>query len=80
MASSSALKMAALLMLALFAGQLLMATPTAAGADDEKTCLANSKCNIECFRFEFVKCFDDYVKPDNAFCIGVAYGFCTLKY
>ena len=78
MASRSALKMAALLVLALFAGQLLMATPTVAIPGDT-TCTDPTKCNIECFRIEFAKCIIfPRGFPIAAFCEGFAFARCSV--
>ena len=63
MASSSVLKMAAALMLALFAGQLLMAAPTTGAYSgppmDLEQCNrppAGYTCKIVCFKAEFAVC------------------------
>jgi hypothetical protein len=74
MASNQVFKMAALLMLALFAGQLLMATPAMAGIG-EATCLKYpAKCSIICFVEAYKKCMSTYFVE---VCEGVAFGVCS---
>ena len=86
MASSSVLKMAAVFMLSLFAGQALMATPaTAEGLGnrhnllekyDETQCRGYATCNIVCFYQVFQVCI---IYSPVAFCNTWAFGFCKDK-
>jgi hypothetical protein len=77
MATSSVLKMAAILMLAMFAGQLLMATPTLAGLAE--TCTSANSCDITCFYLAYAQCTEHLFVPlvhCEAFAIGSCRGNC----
>lgn len=85
MASSAAIKMFAVSMLALFAGQLLMATPAAAAADrlvKGRSLLgvgAPAGCstdafNVVCFHLCYVQCV--YIPDNPGYCFGICFGKC----
>ena len=86
MASSSVLKMAAIFVLAVFAGQALMATPAMAEGlgyrhnllekYDETQCRGYATCNIVCFYQVFQVCI---IYSPVAFCNTWAFGFCKDK-
>ena len=86
MASSSVLKMAAVFMLALFAGQALMATPVMAEEVgnrhnllekyDETQCRGYATCNIVCFYQVFQVCI---IYSPVALCNTWAFEFCKDK-